>query len=234
MSKTALRALCPRAVRFCATFAAAALTASCGGGGDSASSGISVSYSPASVSATGIVEGFQQFTVTATFSNLPTGAVFAVITADTPVIIPADTSATQLSSNQFKAVFTINSQTAATYAGDFNLILCKDAQCESQYDVTGTALPYSITVLPQPIVSVTLGGVSLVPRSDGSYGGVDIGDVVTVTTNTPVLNWVGSNDYQVTCASSTVCAITFLPTQDVEVNAQFYTVGGLSSIGFEL
>ena len=215
-----------------ALLAAAALTTACGGGGGSDASGISVSYSPASVSATGIVDGFQQFTVTATFANLPSGPVYPVITADTAVIVPVDTSVTELSSNEFKAVFTVNSQSATTYTGNFNLILCKDPQCGSQYQVSGTVLPYSVTVLPQPIVSVTRNGVPLVPLNNGDYR-VFSGDVVTVTTNTPVLTWVGSDDFQTACSSSTVCALTFLPTNNADVLADFYTVGGLSAIGFE-
>ena len=34
---------------------------------------------------------------------------------------------------------------------------------------TGAALPYSVTVLPQPIVSVTRNGVPLVPMNNGDY-----------------------------------------------------------------
>jgi hypothetical protein len=179
-------------------FAIAALGA-CGGGGSSSSGAgstdttIAVTLSPDPLTATTEIGTGVPVTATATLSPLPVGNVFVVVVFDRPVI---QTGALQVTSNpngSYSATFQTDSTLAVgTYSGTLTLELCKDAQCASEYPLSGATLPYTFTVLDQVKLTATDAAGGAVPtNSAGTEYEVHSGDQVTVTSNTPV-RWVAS------------------------------------------
>jgi hypothetical protein len=211
-------------------------TPSAGGGNASSSSGTQASFSPTQITATGANESFQQFTVDATVSNPPAGSIYVMISADKPVVLPGGTSITQLTTDTYRASFTIDStQTAGIYSGNFTLSLCGDSQCANKLPIGGATLPYSITILPDPLESVAVNGTVVAPSSNGLHP-IHVGDVATITTNIAAIWPTAESDsgYQILSSTSTSITIQFTSNSaSTTPQVAFLTAGGLSLVDFD-
>lgn len=173
-----------RSLAITATLALAA----CGGGGGTASPSTTVALDPPSVAVSYPGENQALNTpdakVTATFTNLPAGTLYPVVTADKPVLARAE--ATKTSSSTYSADLQFNSSLAAgTYSGTLTLKLCTDPQCGGTVALAGGTLPYTLTVTAPIKLTASVNGAP-VTIVRGQSINIKDGDHVAVQSSVPV------------------------------------------------
>lgn len=226
-----LRVLVVRFHRFF-TLGAVTVLCACGGGGSSGSGSIAVTYSPESVTVGG-VEGHHPngigFTVTATLSATPGGAVYPVIVSSDPVIQTGSTVAVKNADGSYTATLTtVPALGVGTYTGTLTLMLCKDPQCSSQYPVSGATLPFTITVIPEPQFTLTANQVSsgqaTISAIPGSHYFIVDGSDLTLTTDTPVVWTMSTNGASLHQSTDTTTSISGAATKDLPVSGVFFSI----------
>jgi len=171
----------------CALFAAAMLTACGGGGGDSPEPAHpTVSLSPIRALG-GIGESDITYGQSVGISvsgkvldpNAFSGAVYAVVIDDKGILNGRVEIGPFSSSGGFTAyLYTSTSIKAGRYTGSFEVRLCRDTSCSSQFPGSPVMLPYDIRINPRPIS--TSASTSIVTVRQGASS-----PVVTVTGNLP-------------------------------------------------
>ena len=242
-----------RARRTLAMVALASALAACGGGGDGASSSAGVGstggvvtiggdampsavFSVPSLRATGATNARQQVEFDVTVRNPPAGTPQATVRADKPGIVAVDTVVSAQADGSFHVVLVVDSTLApGGYTGNLGFMLCTDSSCAMTAPVSDGLLLFAITVLPDPLVSVTVDGAVPVPTSGGLLP-VHVGDTATITTGIPLSTRPAdaSDGWVVLGSTATSLTIRFTaqsasPTPFVP----FYTAGGASMVGFQ-
>jgi hypothetical protein len=203
-------------------FALLSLT-SCGGGGGGGGSGtISITYAPTAVKVAGVVgrDPFGiRFDITATLSSIPSGAVFPVIVASSSVIQTGSTTAVKNPNGSYTAsLVTATSLAVGVYTGTLTLHLCKDALCKSEYALSGSTLPFTITIIAVPTftLSATLlsGGPSTFVAAPGTTYLITEGTNLSLSSNIPVMWFMTNNAASLHNLSSSTTNIAGVATND--------------------
>lgn len=154
------------------------LLASCGGGGagGGSSSDASVTYSPASLTATAFHQqqvGVNAFVdpwafVTASVAGDLSGTVVAVVQDTGAAFAGSPVNVIQVGGGWQASLRPDVSLVPGTYTGNLRLHLCKDLACAQEYSVSGASLPYTVTILPRLQLTVFVDGVLQGLQSSGN------------------------------------------------------------------
>lgn len=165
-----------------------------GGGGDASSDAFHVSFTPNPLVRT-LYQHSPGTTVTlyATLSPAPTSTVYVFLEDPQQVLVPGPLAITDQGGGSFSADLPIDgSLSVGQHNGNFNLHLCKDASCASEYTLDNSVIPYEFTVEPLVTGSFTINGVAVVPTEGfdpmygyRTYGGITMtsGQTLAVTTS---------------------------------------------------
>ena len=173
----------------------------CGGGGGDSEPPITVTISPSTATTSGVVGMYPDgvgLQVSAVLSRTPTGTVYPVIQSNSSAIRSGVADAIVTGTNTYSViVHSMPTLTAGTYTGTLSLRLCKDAQCASEYPLTGASVPFSIKMIPLPTFTLTTtpanGAPSTITVAAGNPYDVPNGQAFTLTSDTPV-TWSVQND----------------------------------------
>lgn len=161
------------------------------GGNAPSGPAINVSVTPSSVREViagggGLSGGRTSLTLMATVLNPPTTPVFAFLVGP-DVLLPATQPLFGAGKNIYgNYFFSFNTSLApGDYKGDLTIKLCSDSGCATQYTVEGGSIPYDVTVLPAPEISVLINGVARTSPKPQNFNVKD-GDVVTLQSSLPV------------------------------------------------
>lgn len=150
---------------------AASLIAACGGGGGGGPS-LSITLSPASVSASYYHGSSYSFNETATVQGEVSGTVYVVLVDHAAVLQPTLSLQSEGDGRFVAALATAPTLAVGHYTGTIQVNLCDSLSCTHQYG--STSLPYDFTVLPGPSVatlspaSVNAGGSAFTLTVDGA------------------------------------------------------------------
>lgn len=174
---------------------AAALVASCGGGGgaDTGADSIAVTIRAGMVSIT--TDNLAYTSITAALSTVPTGPVYAYVTADQPVFEEGIATAQRNGDGSYTVMLqTRKGLASGAYNGNLSLWLCKDVHCVSKYSLTGNTLPYQINIVP-PLArpTITVNGVAVVVPASVWGLPVHRGDKLMLSSSQAV-TWTQSGD----------------------------------------
>jgi len=188
-----------------------------GGGGDAATpASIEVSIDPAPLTAAWLDSWIPDpLTVTARLSVVPTGTVYPVVVLDQAVFVEESVSVSQVDASTFSMNITpVSGLAVGEYTGTLTLRLCKDAACASEYTLVGGRLPYTLTVNPALVVTISIDGVAQTHSGGIPYEATpgfpltfDISSGVTVELNSHApVQWITDThgqDATITTLSST-------------------------------
>jgi hypothetical protein len=141
---------------FCTLGMAAAF--GCGGGGGGSASGndvLNTSYSPSPLAMTIYQHepGAKVF-LYANVSPLPAGNIYVLFEDPQQVLVPGTIAITNNGGGAFMAELPIDgSISEGVHQGNFNLHLCKDVNCASEYALSDPTIPYRVTV--EPLMTAT-------------------------------------------------------------------------------
>jgi len=145
-----------------------------GGGGGTSSDAFHVSFTP-----NPLVRTLYQYspgttvTLYATLSPAPTSPVYVFLEDPQQVLVPGPIAITDQGGGSFSADLPINgSLSVGQHNGNFNLHLCKDANCASEYTVDNSVIPYEFTVEPLATAEIRVDGANVTSVQPGvdQYG----------------------------------------------------------------
>lgn len=160
---------------------AAVLLSACGGGG-SGDSSIALSYSVARLEATFFqhqqmyvnAEVEPEVSVDVTATGNVQGTVYVQVVDNDQAFAGNPVAIIDQGGGRVTATLRAHSELApGTYSGTLTVSLCKDPACTGKYSVSGSTLPYTITITAQMSVSVMVDGEQVATATSGS-------DVITI------------------------------------------------------
>ncbi|MYM25579.1 quinoprotein amine dehydrogenase [Duganella sp. FT135W] len=180
----------------------AALLTGCGGGGGGSTGGGStapaaspaLSFTPASVTASAVAGTSLTVNVIAAVarpSDFSGATVFASVTDANNTILPSSTVVRDSDSQYHAVLLTSPSLAAGSYTGSFNVRLCKDSACTSQFPGSPVALPYNLTVIPAG--SATFSAVPAMSLDASAQPGITAPAAVNVAISATGRSWTASN-----------------------------------------
>lgn len=192
----------PWPARAAAPLVLVALLAGCGGGGGGGGgggtapppAGPALVFTPASVNASVIAGTSITMNVLAAVArpaDFSGASVFASVTDANGVLLPSS-SVVNDNPNQYHAVLqSAPTLAAGNYKGNFNVRLCRDSACASQFPGSPVALPYDLTVLAAGSVPFT--AVPAMPLAASAQNGAAPPAAVTVAVGALGRSWTAGN-----------------------------------------
>jgi len=151
----------------------AVLLSGCGGGGgggtSTSSDAFHVSFTPNPLVRT-LYQHNPGTTVTlnATLSPAPTSNVYVLLEDPQQVLVPGPIAITDLGGGSFSADLPIDSSlSVGQHSGNFNLHLCRDANCASEYTVDNPVIPYEFTVESLATAEIRVDGATVTSVQPG-------------------------------------------------------------------
>jgi hypothetical protein len=114
-------------------------------------------------------------------------AVYALISPTGSAFFVGQAFITLLPGNRFSVQLRVNTLlNPGTHTGSLAVRVCGDPSCASQYTVTPSSVPYTVTVLPPITIGVAVDGV---PQPMAGLGPLSLndGDVLSLTASEPVV-----------------------------------------------
>lgn len=213
-------------------------TGSTGGTVTVSGDGPVASFSVPSIKTTGATNAMQQVEFDVTVNGEPAGFTYpkATVTAGAAGFVAVDTVVTAQSNGRYHVVLVVDSTlAAATYTGNLSFDFCFDDRCTSSYWVSGGTLPYTVAMLPDPLVGVTVNGAA--PSFDSAgMPKVHVGDTATLTTNvgTTWLTPDATAGYMIVTATPTSATVQFTAnSMSTAPIVRYVTAGGSSQYWFQ-
>jgi hypothetical protein len=183
----------------------------CGkGGGDESESAIAVTFTPARAHACAIVgwTGNATLTSTAWLGAVPPYVARVNVILDGTALDPLTAGVTRGSGTRFAVRAQARSGLAAgTHDGAIAFELCTDAACDRTRALSA-ALPYTIEVLTDPVLTVSAGGAPVAGTGmfQNQYA-IPVGAPVTITADRPVI-WTAGRSSGFTALEPTAVTST--------------------------
>ncbi len=167
-------------------FVWALAVAACGGGGGGGGSGAALSFAPASLTTNVVTGASATLTVRATAADpsIFKGLVYVYVVDSAQVLLPGVELTAVDASTVAATLHTSPALKPGRYRGDFQVQLCRDSGCASQFPGSPIPLPYDLNVTEAPLQAVASG---LTAASVHRGGAIDT--QVSVAVSGPSTSW---------------------------------------------
>ena len=157
-----------------------------GGGGGGGGSGAALSFAPASLTTNVVTGASATLTVRATAADpsIFKGPVYVYVVDSAQVLLPGVELTAVDASTVAATLHTSPALKPGRYRGDFQVQLCRDSGCASQFPGSPIPLPYDLNVTEAPLQAVANAATSVTVHHGGA-----LDTQVTVSVSGPSTSW---------------------------------------------